>query len=408
MAQFRVEVSGIGLSQLPIAIVQFRGEHQSPQKISAIVRADLERSGQFRGIETQEKDFDESTRPDFSSWRQSGADALVAGSVVKTRNGRYAVRFRLWDVPEGQDMGGQSYEVTEADLRLASHRVADFVFEALTQNKGIFATRIAYVTKQNNVYNLWIADADGENSQSALTSPSSIISPAWSPDGTHVAYVSFESRKPVVYTHEVSTGRRRLLANFRGSNSAPAWSPDGRSLAVTLTQDGESQIYLLDTVGNGQPRRLTKSSSIDTEPVFSPDGSSLYFVSDRDGSPQIYCMPIQTGIAERITFEGNYNISPTISADARWMAYVSRVNGSFKLYVLDFSTGKVNAITATLADEHPSFSPNGKQIIYATELDGRHALMTTTLDGATRAKLTGNSGDIREPSWGPFINIHKS
>lgn len=403
-AQFHVEVAGIGISKLPIAIAKFRGENGSPQKISAIVRADLARSGQFRADEILEKEYDESTGPDFSKWRQSGVDALVAGSVIKASDGRYTVRFRLWDVIKGMDLGGKSYEVNESDLRQASHRTADFIIEAITLTKGVFATRIAYVTKAKNVYTLRVSDADGENSQSALTSKASIISPAWSPDGTHLAYVSFESWKPVVYAHEISTGRRRLIANFKGSNSAPAWSPDGKSLAVTLTLDGESQIYLLDFIGNSAPKRLTLSNSIDTEPAFSPDGLSLYFVSDRGGSPQIYRMQVLDGAnPERITFDGNYNISPAISPDGRWMAYISRVSGAFKLYIMDFSTGKVNSITDSIADESPSFSPNSKQIVYATKIQDRGALMTSSLDGSTKGILAGNAPEIRDPAWGPFI-----
>jgi TolB protein len=213
--------------------------------------------------------------------------------------------------------------------------------------------------------------------------------------------VSFESRKPVIYVHDVATGRRRLLANFRGSNSAPAWSPDGRSLAVTLSRDGGSQLYVMDANG-GEPRRLTQTAGIDTEPVFTADGRSIYFVSDRGGSPQIYRMPTSGGQAERVTFSGSYNISPTISPDGRWLAYVSRVNGAFKLQAMELSSGNVTALTDTVADESPSFAPNSRLIVYATQQQGREALMTTTLDGKIKARLAGQGGDIREPAWGPF------
>jgi Tol biopolymer transport system component len=224
-------------------------------------------------------------------------------------DGRYDVRFRLWDVVRGQDLGGQVYTVPAGDLRLVSHKIADYIHEKLTGDKGVFSTRIAYVTKSGRQHTLWVADADGENAQVALASPEPIISPAWSPGGDSLAYVSFEARKPVVYVHDVATGRRRLLANFRGSNSAPAWSPDGRSVALTLSRDGGSQLYVMDASG-GEPRRLTQSPGIDTEPVFSPDGRSIYFVSDRGGAPQIYRMPASGGAAERVTFSGTYNISP--------------------------------------------------------------------------------------------------
>ncbi|MDQ3059891.1 MAG: Tol-Pal system beta propeller repeat protein TolB [Pseudomonadota bacterium] len=401
LAQFRVEVSGVGMTQLPIAIATFQGEAQAPQKIGSIVKADLERSGMFRAVDTAGLMADENTRPDLASWRQKGADAMVTGSVSPMADGRFDVRLRLWDVVRGLDLGGQSYTVSQADLRLSAHRVSDFVYEKLTGEKGIFSTRIAYVTKSGTRHTLWVADSDGEGAQSALASPEPIISPAWSPSGSQLAYVSFESRKPVIYAHDVATGKRRLLANFRGSNSAPAWSPDGRQLVATLSRDGGSQIYAIGLTG-ADPTRLTQSSSIDTEPAYSPDGRFIYFVSDRGGAPQIYRMSPSGGNPERITFTGSYNISPAISPDGRWLAYVSRVGGAFKLHVMELATSAVTALTDTAADESPSFAPNSRLIVYATQQQGREALMTTTLDGKIKARLSGAGGDIREPDWGPF------
>jgi TolB protein len=403
-AQFRVELSGIGVTQLPIAIAAFRGEDTAPQKISQIVTADLLRSGQFKTIDTTGAVLDESARPDLGPWRQKGADHLVVGSVAKLADGRFDVRFRLWDTVRGQDLGAQSFPVVAGDLRLAAHRIADFVYEKLTGEKGVFSTRITYVTKSGSRYNLWVADADGEGAQSAQPSPEPIISASWSPSGAQLAYVSFESRKPVVYVQDVASGRKRAVANFKGSNSAPAWSPDGKNLAITLSRDGASQIYSMDSAG-GEPRKLSQSSSIDTEPVYSPDGKSIYFVSDRGGSPQIYRMPAggeSAGRAERVSFTGSYNISPSVSPDGRTMAYISRVGGAFKLHVMDLGGGAATAITESTADERPSFAPNGKLIMYATKQGGREALMTTTLDGKIKARLGAQGGDIREPHWGPF------
>jgi len=383
-AQFRVEVSGVGLTQIPIAIASFKGQDTAGQKMSGIVSADLERSGQFRSIAALAT-ADESSRPELTSLRQAGADSFVSGSVTKLADGRFDVRFRLWDVVKGQDLGGQSFAVSSADLRLAAHRISDFIYERLTGEKGVFSTRIAYITKVAQRFQLWVADADGENAQSALASPEPIISPAWSPDGNLLAYVSFESRKPVIYVHDVSTGKRRLIANFKGSNSAPAWSPDGKNLAVTLSRDGGSQLFLLSAAG-GEPKRLIQSSSIDTEPAFSPDGRSIYFVSDRGGSPQVYRVAATGQNVERVTFTGTYNISPAIGSDGRWLAYISRVSG-----------------TETSADERPSFSPNSKLLVYATQQGGQELLMTSTLDGRVKARLNGKSGDVREPAWGPFF-----
>lgn len=399
MAQFRVEISGVGMTQMPVVIAPFRGEAASPQKISAIVQADLERSGQFKGIDAAGTAVDELSRPDWSSWRQRSADALVGGSITRLADGRYDIRARLWDVVKGVEKGDYRDLVPAADLRQASHRMADWVYQQLTGMPGAFATRISYVTKTGGRYTLWVADSDGEGAQPALSSPEPIISPSWSPQGHQLAYVSFESRKPVVYVHEIASGQRRVIANFRGSNSAPTWSPDGRSLVATLSRDGGSQLFRID-LATGEARRLTSSAGIDTEPAFSADGTSLYFVSDRGGNPQIYRMPAMGGPAERVTFNGSYNISPALSPDGRWMAYVSRMGGQFKLHVMDLSTGQSTAITDTTADERPSFAPNSRLLVYATRVQGREALMTTTLDGRIKARLVGQAGDIREPDWG--------
>ena len=400
-AQFKVDVAGVGLTQVPIAIAPFKGEDAASQKPSNIVLADLERSGQFKAISLPGLIMDELTRPDFPQMRQKSADALVTGSATRLADGRYEVRAKLWDVVSGQDRGDYRETVAAADLRLSSHRLADWIYEKLTGDKGVFATRIAYITKTAGKYSLWIADSDGENAQSALTSTEPIISPSWSPKGGQLAYVSFESRKPVIYVHELSTGKRKVMANFKGSNSAPAWSPDGRSLLATLSRDGGSQLYQID-VSSGEAKRMTQSGGIDTEPTFSQDGSKVYFVSDRGGSPQIYKMSASGGSVERVTFGGSYNISPALSPDGRWLTYISRVGGQFKVQVMNLSTGQSSAITETTADERPSFAPNSKLIVYATVFQGREALMTSTLDGKIKAKLSGQSGDIREPAWGPY------
>ncbi len=399
-AQFRVEISGVGATQLPIAIAKFRDEERAGQSVSSIVRADLERSGVFRGIDAPSV-LDEAAQPAMADWRARAADALVGGSVTRLADGRFDVRFKLWDVVKGVELGGQSNAVDAADLRLAAHRIADYVYERLTGEKGVFSTRIAYVTRGGARYTLRVADADGEGGQVALNSPEAIISPAWSPDGRELAYVSFESQKAVVYTQEIASGKRRAIANFRGSNSAPAWSPDGQTLALTLSREGGSQLYLMSRGGNGV-RRITNTPAIDTEPAFSPDGRHLYFVSDRGGSPQIYRMPATGGAAERVTFSGSYNISPAISPDGRSLAYISRQGGAFRLHTMNLSNGSPQALTDTSDDESPSFAPNGRLIIYATRSGGRDVLMTTTLDGKIKARLVSTTADVREPMWGPY------
>ena len=295
-AEFRVEISGIGATQLPITLVAFRDEGLGgANAVSAIVRADLERSGAFRFVDAPLA-LDETGQPPFADLRGRGSDALVAGSVSRLADGRFDVRYKLWDVVKGADQGGQSLAVPAADLRLAAHRIADAIYEKLTGDKGVFATRIAYVTKGNGRYTLRITDADGEGGQVPLTSPDPIISPAWSPDGRELAYVSFETRKAVIWVQDMASGTRRQVANYKGTNSAPAWSPDGRELAVTLSRDGGSQIFMMGRDGSNA-RRVSQGSAINTEATFAPDGKTLYFVSDRGGSPQIYKQAVAGGNA---------------------------------------------------------------------------------------------------------------
>ena len=404
-AQLSIEITGGGANRVPIAIVPFAGEGALQPGIVSIVRADLERSGLFRVIEPTPivPAPTEASAVNFPEWRSRLADVVVLGSVAVLPDGRFEVRFRVFDVVKQAALGGVAYTLNRNQVRTTAHRISDYIYEKLTGEKGVFSTRIAYVVKRGPRYELQIADADGAGEETALASLEPIISPAWSPDGRRLAYVSFEQKKPVVYVHSLQSGQRQVAANFKGSNSAPAWAPDGRSLAVTLSRDGGSQLYIMDANG-GDARRLSQSSSIDTEPTFSADGRWIYFVSDRGGSPQVYRMPAGGGSAERVTFSGTYNISPSLSPDGRWMAYVSRVNGAFKLHVMDLVSGAAVSVTDTSADESPSFAPNGRLIMYATQQNGREALMTTTLDGKIKTRLAGQSGDIREPDWGP---LHK-
>ncbi len=401
-AQFRVEISGVGATQIPLALGKFRDENRSPQPLAAIVKADLERSGLFKTLDATADRLDETSAPNLGDWRTKGADALAAGSVTPLADGRFDVRYRLWDVLKAKNQGGHSLVVPPADLRLAAHRIADDIYEQLTGDKGVFATRIAYVSKVGRRYTLLVADADGENAQAALTSQQPIISPAWSPDGRQLAYVSFEGGKAVVVGQDIATGQRRVLASFKGTNSAPAWSPDGRQLIVTLSREGGSQLYVIGTNGEGV-RRLTSSASIDTEATFSPDGSLVYFVSDRGGSPQIYKVPAAGGNAQRVTFSGPYNISPNLSPDGKWLAYIGQVSGAFRVHLMELSTGNVRVLTETRDDESPSFAPNSRLLIYATRSQGRDVLMTTSLDGRIKATLATSKADVREPVWGPGV-----
>jgi TolB protein len=401
-AQLRIETSGVGATQIPIAIAGFADESvAAPQQISAIIKADLDRSGYFKIIDTASV-MSETSLVNYNDWKAHGADALVIGSVQKLADGRFDVRYRLLDNVKQAQLSG--FQLTdEADrTRLIAHKIADDIYEKLIGVRGDFSTRLSYVTKSGKFYQLEVADADGEDMHVALRSNEPIISPSWSPDGTKVAYVSFEKRKPIVYVQNLVTRQRTVVADYKGSNSAPAWSPDGSKLAVALTLSGSTQIYLVDATGGGL-QRLSYSGGIDTEPRFSPDGQSIYFTSDRSGGPQIYKMSVSGGNAQRLTFKSDYNISPRISPDGKTLAFISRREGQFQLYVLDLTNSQEQRLSGTVKDESPSFSPNGRYIMYATESGHRGTLAVVSVDGSVKHQLTTQAGDIREPTWGPFM-----
>ena len=404
LAQLSIEITGAGANRIPIAIAPFAGEAALPQGITAVMRADLERSGLFRALEVPPllPQPSEASSVNYAEWKSRLADALVLGSVAARADGRFEVRFRLYDVVKQSSIGGVAYTMSREQLRATAHRIADYVYEKLTGEKGVFSTKIAYVVKRGARYELQVADADGANEQAMLVSNEPIISPAWSPSGKRIAYVSFQNKKPIVYVQDVEVPKQNVVANFKGSNSAPAWAPDGSKLAVALSRDGNSQIYLINPDGSN-PRRLSSSGGIDTEPNFSLDGQWLYFTSDRGGSPQIYRMPAAGGEAQRITFEGSYNVSPRVSPDGKSLAYIMRNGGKFQAALLDLNTRQVQVLTDSEFDESPSFAPNGRQILLATVIGGRGVLSAVSSDGRVKQRLTLSAGDVREPAWGPLV-----
>jgi TolB protein len=405
-AALTIEIVGTGANQIPVAIVPFAGESALPQSITAVVAADLQRSGLFRMVDSTgiQPLPSEPADVNYPVWRGRGAEALAIGGVVPRADGKVEVRFRLFDAVKQTQLAGYSYVVDKALLRATAHKIADMIYEKLTGDVGVFGTRIAYIVKSGKRYELQVADADGFNPQTVMASNEPIISPSWSPDGTRLAYVSFERKKPIIYIQSLQTGQRQVLAEFKGNNSAPTWSPDGRQLAIVLTKDGSSQIYLINADGSGL-KRLTYSSGIDTEPSFSPDGNWVIFTSDRGGSPQIYRTQANNGgSAYRLTFEGSYNVSPHFSPDGKSFTFIQRVNGAtFHVAVQDIASGQMQVLTDTPMDESPSFAPNGKMLLYATEISGRGILAAVSSDGRVKQRLSTQAGDVREPEWGPLL-----
>ena len=410
-AALTIEITEGAEGALPIAIVPFgwEGAGGGPgQDLAAIIRDDLSRSGRFSAMPVQDmlSRPDTGTEVEFRDWKVLGMENLVVGQVRPNGSGGFLVRFQLFDVFKGEQLAGYDMPTTQRDLRATAHRIADLIYEKLTGQRGAFDTRVAYITSvrkpggESEIV-LKVADADGYNSQSIVTSRDPLMSPAWSPDGQRLAYVSFEKSSPSIYVQEVYTGRRQKVSSYKGINGAPAWSPDGRKLALTLSKDGNPEIYVLNLNSNALTR-LTDHYAIDTEPAWSPDGRHIVFTSDRGGKPQVYRVSAFGGKAQRVTFEGDYNARPSYSPDGKFLTLVTRTGGGYRIGLLDLANGGMQVLSGGRLDESPSFAPNSSMIIYATKVNGKGELAAVSVDGRVRQRLALDEGDVREPVWSPY------
>jgi TolB protein len=403
-AQLTIEIIGGGADQIPITVLPLADEEKFQQRISQIVSADLVRSGRFKlqEIGSVRPLPSEPAEVNYRYWKNRGCQTLVIGKVIQREDGKVEVRFRMLDTAKEAQSVGYAYTIVVPQMRAIAHRIADTIYEKLTGESGVFSTRIAYVAKFPQRFELHVADADGFNSQFILAHREPIISPAWSPDGTRIAYVSFEEGRSIVFIHNLVDGTRRVLAAYDGINSAPTWSPDGKRLALALSKDGISQIYVMDADGSGVTR-ITNSNAIDTEPSFSPDGKYVLFTSDRGGSPQIYRMTPSGGNVERMTFEGSYNVTPRYSPDGKSFAYIQRNQGRYSLALMDFATRQSVILSDSSLDGSPAFAPNGRLILYASIVGGRGILAAVSSDGRIKQKISASAQDVREPAWGPLV-----
>nr|WP_035917970.1 Tol-Pal system beta propeller repeat protein TolB [Legionella fairfieldensis] len=388
-------------STLPIAIDSF-GSDETGQQIAGIIKSDLSFSGQFNIISAPQNGA-----VTVSTWRSAGADSVLSGRVSRTGYNRYEVSFELVDaVAQSRVLLSKSYQVNANEIRALAHHISDEVYQKLTGERGVFSTRIAYILVQRNgekaKYFLEVADVDGHNPQSLLVSSEPIMSPAWSPDGRQIAYVSFEKKKAQIFTVSVENGKRRLLTDFAGINGAPAWSTDGREMAVVLSKGGSPKIYSVD-LSSGNMKQLTFGDAIDTEPRYSPDGRSLLFTSGRGGAPQIYRLTLADGNVTRMTYDGNYNARASYTPDQKHIVMLHREDKNFNIGVQDVDSGPVTQLTFSTFDESPSVSPNGRLILYATHYNDQGVLAVVSIDGRVKIRLPAREGDVQEPAWSPYL-----
>ena len=395
---------------LPIAVIPFQWNGAAKVAngdISAIVMSDLARSGKFSPV--AEKDL--IARPQkladvhYKTWRIAGMDHIVIGSVTRQADGKYQVEFRLIDILKAKQVLGYSFSATDKTLRGVAHQISDYIFTHITGLPGAFSTRIAYVTlnrdKTSYSARLQVSDTDGYNPQTLLTSDQPIMSPAWSPDGSELAYVSFESGQAEIYTHNILTGVRKSRSKFNGLNGSPAWSPDGKKLAMTLSKDGNPDIYVLNLSDN-KLKRITNHWSIDTEAAWLPDGKSIIYTSSRSGKPQLYRQSLSANAKpERLTYEGGYNASASVSADGKSVAYVHGEGNIYRIAVLELAKKSSRILTDGPLDESPVYAPNNSMILFASQEKNQAVLAAVSVDGRQKQRLSFTDGEVREPSWAP-------
>lgn len=399
---------------MPIAVVPFAwsGGERLNEDPARIISNDLYNSGLFAPVDRDNM----ISMPAFAEeiiyrdWRAVGAQYLLIGNAQPAADGRIQINYGLYNVAAQQQVFAASTSGQPGQLRDLAHHISDQVFQRITGTKGAFSTRLLFVSTTRNAagiksYNLHHSDYDGARSRILLSSPEPILSPAYSPDGQRVAYVSFEHKRPRIFIQEIATGKREQLTNYEGLNNAPAWSPDGSKLAFVLSRDGNPEIYVMD-MATRATRRVTQHMAIDTEPFWGKDGQTLYFTSDRSGRPQIYKKNINGGTAQRVTFVGNYNANPKLSADEKTLVMIHRQDGFtvFKVAAQDLEKDRLRILSGTSLDESPTVAPNGSMVIYATRQNGKGVLMLASLNGRVRIVLPGIEGEIREPAWSPLLN----
>ena len=405
-----VDIVGGVKTATPIVVVPFAQQGGAPltTDVADVMRNDFNRSGKFRAlaksdiVETPAQGSDIK----FPTWRLLKQDYIVVGRINDAGSDTLNVTYELWDVNKQQQLLGGTFTTPAADLRGVAHRMADKIYEKITGVRGAFWTRIAYITAvglgDKTTYSLIVADSDGYNPQVAVRSRESLLSPSWSPDGSSIAYVSFEDGNSSIRIQNILTGARQLVSARKGINGAPSWSPDGRKLAVSLSYVGNPEIFVIDLASH-EATRLTHNLGIDTEPVWAPDGQSVYFTSDRSGRPQVYQISSAGGTPQRITFQGPYNAKASVSYDGKQLAMVQGSGNVYRIVIQDQSLGgQQRFVSPGPLDDSVSFAPNASMLLYSATEGTRGVLYSVSSDGLVRQRLKLADGNVQEPAWGPY------
>ncbi|MCP3909247.1 MAG: Tol-Pal system protein TolB [Oceanicoccus sp.] len=409
-AQLTIEITKGRDNPTSIAIVPFgwQGVGVAREDVAAIIEADLKRTGQFAPVSRDDMlgSPQQASEVYYRDWRALNVDYLVVGKILPTAEGLVA-EYEMFDVYTQRKVLSNRVNGDVNSLRNIAHKVSDGVYEKLTGIRGAFSTRLLYISaiERGNgefTYRLLVSDVDGANESVVFESDDPLVTPTWAPDGERIAYVSFETTRAAIFMHNLKTGERTQLTNYKGLNGAPSWSPDGKQLAMVLSKDGSPDIYVMD-IATRTLKRVTRHFAIDTEPAWMPDGKSIIYTSDRGGKPQIYQVTLANGYEERVTFEGDYNARARVVPDGSGIIMVHRNNGNYHIAMLDIERGSINILTETSLDESPSISPNGAMLLYATKYQGKGILAAVSLDGGVKFRLPSRFGEVREPAWSPYM-----